>query len=361
MSKELKNRELNNDEIDLGQLFNAIGRAFKSLFSFIGSIFIGVFDAFVWLILFVKKRIIVLALAVVVGFVAGYILDAIAEPVYRADTLVRQNYKTGETLNDLVNYLNELVAAKDSMALGNALNIESEQAAKLLGFELEQLTTANGQILGFAEFKKELDSITASTLELEDYVDNTRPFNNPDQIIIVRSEEQVPYNTIVEAIINRVASSRYFQNQRKKILDELNGREQAIQASLKKSDSLQKVYQEVLLKSVETQTGSQTSVTIDNTKDQSLTREYDLYNKDLELRRELVEIARSREDRDLIIEILSESSKVGVQEDGIEVFGRYLARSMAFGALLGLLVFIVLVFLEFLRFIEAYNIKKSNA
>ena len=49
-------------------------------------------------------------------------------------------------------------------------------------------------------------------------------------------------------------------------------------AALKESDSLQKVYQRVLENTIEETTGSQTSITIDNKDDKSITKEFELYN-----------------------------------------------------------------------------------
>ena len=55
-----------SEEVDLGQLFKMIGNAFTRLYKFIGSIFHNLLLAVIWLVLFVKKRIIIFSAA---GFV----------------------------------------------------------------------------------------------------------------------------------------------------------------------------------------------------------------------------------------------------------------------------------------------------
>ena len=64
-----------SEEVDLGQLFKMIGSAFTRLYKFIGSIFNHFFLAFVWLVFFVKKRIIILSAAGFLGLIAGHCTD----------------------------------------------------------------------------------------------------------------------------------------------------------------------------------------------------------------------------------------------------------------------------------------------
>ena len=67
-----------SEEVDLGQLFKLIGRAFDRLFGFIGSILNKLFLAFVWMVFFVKRHFIKIALAGIIGFAYGLSLAAAA-------------------------------------------------------------------------------------------------------------------------------------------------------------------------------------------------------------------------------------------------------------------------------------------
>ena len=360
MSEETQKQPLASEEIDLGPLFTAIGRLFKSFFDFLKRTFLSVFHAFIWILLFIKKHILLVLISVVIGVVIGFIKEAFTDPVYRSDTLIRQNYSTGETLNDLITYLNNMRSSQDTITLSRILNIEPREAAMLEEIELEQLVDPNGQLVDFVQYKRRLDSITATDITIDEFIQNKRSFNFTDQIIIIRSKDQIAYGKIVDAIIERVASSSFFQNQRKKILAELDRREGVINDALIASDSLQKLYRDVLVKSVEQEASTQSTVTIDNTPDQNLTKEYELFNNDIELRRELVSIARAKEDNDIIIEILGEYNKVGVVESGISFGEINISYPVAFGVLAGLLIFAFIVLREFLRFIEEYQEKRLN-
>ena len=57
----------NSDEIDLGQLFQLIGRAFQKLFNFIKSVFKGLFHMLILFLLFIQKNFLILAIAAILG------------------------------------------------------------------------------------------------------------------------------------------------------------------------------------------------------------------------------------------------------------------------------------------------------
>ena len=102
-----------SEEVDLGQLFKLIGNAFDRFFNFIYNIFKSIFLAFVWLVFFVKKRIIILALAGISGLIIGVLKGKSSVPKYESSVTVVQNYPTGENLYNAVSYYNDLVRQGD--------------------------------------------------------------------------------------------------------------------------------------------------------------------------------------------------------------------------------------------------------
>ena len=88
------NKIPSNEEVDLGQLFNTIGNIFNKFFRFIGSIFSYLFMAFVWLVFFIRKRLIILLIAAAVGIIVGYMFEETSPPVYKSSISVKQNYQT---------------------------------------------------------------------------------------------------------------------------------------------------------------------------------------------------------------------------------------------------------------------------
>ena len=87
MSKPLQ--EQDSEEIDLGQIFNAIGKLFDRIFRFIISIFVGIFTG---VILFLKVLIdyfVIIAVVVGLAFVVGYFLEKSKPEIYEASMLVK--------------------------------------------------------------------------------------------------------------------------------------------------------------------------------------------------------------------------------------------------------------------------------
>ncbi|MDC6365149.1 hypothetical protein PP183_03640, partial [Muricauda sp. AC10] len=118
-----------SDEIDLGQLFQLIGRGFQKFFTFIGNIFKGFFHILILLLLFIQKNFIVLAIAIVVGGVSGYFLDNYLPEKYVSKMVVEPNFNSVQQLYNNIDFYNDLAEAEDSTALATALNITEHEAA----------------------------------------------------------------------------------------------------------------------------------------------------------------------------------------------------------------------------------------
>lgn len=356
MNKNLPEQS-NSEEVDLGQLFKLIGNAFNRFFRFIGSILNSLFLAFVWLVFFIKKHIIKFVIAAIIGFGFGYIKEMISDPIYKSSIVVKQNYKTGENLYSVLENYNLLIVEKDSITLSNNLQISPKEAGNILKFEVEAVLSENQKLKLYDNYKKELDSVLATTIDFEMYVEMSDEYEYQFQKITVKSKDKdISQNVLINAV-KSVEGLTYFKNEQQKDLAQLSRRETIIKESLKESDSLQKVYQFVLEKSVEQVPGSQTSVTIDNTEDKSTTKEFELYNKDIELRRELVEIEREKEDLQNIIEIVSSEQSIGTLDNKVEVLGFSLGFKLFYGFILAAFTFIVLLFMDFLNFLERFKNK----
>lgn len=344
-----------SDEVDLGQLFKLIGNAFNRLFKLIGNVFNSLFLAFVWLVFFVKKHFIKLIIAAIIGVVYGFIKEKLSDPIYSASIVIKQNYNTGENLNSIKNRYNNLIIAQDSMILAKDLKISPEEASQLSGFYLEPVLSENEKLKSYDIYKKDIDSVIASKIDFKTFLENGNEYDFKILRITVNSKSRIDFNNILNQLVKNTESTGFFVNEQKKDLNQLSRRENAIRESLKESDSLQKVYQLVLERSVENVPGSQTSVTIDNTEDKSVTKEFELFNQDVELRRELVEIARQKENLEHIIEVMTNDQAEGTLLKGKDVFGKKIGIMTFYGVILLTLLFMLLLGLEFLKFLERYK------
>lgn len=356
MSKDLPQPQ-QSEEVDLGQLFKLIGNAFDRLFRFIGHIFNKLFLAFVWLIFFIKKHFIKFVIAGVVGIALGILLEKTSEPVYKSYITVKQNYKTGENLYNSIAYYNDLVMQEDVNALEKILSVEPGVASSILDFEIKSIITENQKIKEFDSYLKTLDTTLAKTIEYKTYLQNSEDYNHRYQQITIKSKERHNFNNIFDKVVHNANTSDYFLREQEKDLNDLNNRELALKVALAKSDSLQTTYKRVLEKVLDGKSSTATSITIEGANEKDKTKEYDLYLNDIQLRRELVEIEREKEDKKEIVEIVSSTQDSGTVDDKKEIFGFAVSPKIFYATILMFLTFIVLLGLQAIKFLERYKSK----
>ncbi|MEP5831285.1 MAG: hypothetical protein ABJ300_13495, partial [Maribacter dokdonensis] len=90
-SNQSPSTQNNSDEIDLGQLFQLIGRGFNAVFRW----FLRVF-------LYLKKNLLILIGLVVVGFAIGYGLNQIISKKYKTEVIVKPQLESKNYLYDVV-------------------------------------------------------------------------------------------------------------------------------------------------------------------------------------------------------------------------------------------------------------------
>ena len=353
MSKEIQKPD-SSEEIDLGQLFKLIGRAFDRLFSFIGSIFNKLFLVFVWCVFFIKRYFIILAAATLIGFAYGFVKLKLSEPVYSTNAVIKQNYNTGESIYTSLNYYNDLIADRDTISLSQSFNVTPNEASQLISFSMESVLNENSKLKVFDRFKKEVDTTISKEVDFETFLKNSSDYDYEFQRITVKSTNKSLPRKILPNLIENISSIDFFKNEQKKDLEELNFREEIIRESLKESDSLQKIYEAVLQKD-EAILDAQTSFTINNAQEENKTKEFELFRNDIELRRELVSILRQKEDKRNIVEIISSIQDEGIVENSIRVFDKNINHKYFYALSAFLLTFLILSFITFLKFLEKYK------
>ncbi|GAA3625158.1 hypothetical protein [Flavivirga jejuensis] len=356
MSKDLPQIE-QLEEVDLGQLFKLKENAFSNFFHLIGNVFNKLLAAFAWLVFFVKKHIIKLFIAGITGVILGIVLEKTSEPIYRSHITVKQNYKTGEYLYNTISYYNDLVK-QDKSALESILGITSDETRSILNFEIEPASGENRKLQEFDKYLQTLDTTLAKTLDYKAFLKNSEDYHHQYQQITIKAKEQNNFKMVFLSIMANINSNAYFKREQRKDLKELTDKASAISKALVKSDTLLAVYQRAIIKLAENNKEPQSKITIDaNNGNESSTKEFELYNKELELRQQLVEIQRRIDDKEHIIEITSSKQNSGTIENKKELLGNMLSPKLYYATILTMFTFIVLLWLNFVRLIKK---KKSN-
>ena len=337
-----------SDEIDLGQLFQVIGRGLQKFFNFIGSIFKGAFHVLILILIFIQKNILIIAAALIIGGIGGYVLDTIFPKKYISKMVVEPNFNSVQQLYNNIAFYNDLAKAQDSVALATALNITEHEAASIKEIFSDSYSDENQKIKLFDEFIRELDTTTVKTIDFENYLQN---FNSLDarfhQISVISTDNRVA-KKMQPAIINSISVNDYFKLQ-KKINDEnLDLQEEIYKQQLIEIDSLQSLYRTVLVKeadkpmqgtSINMAEGGKTS-----NRELALVQEKDV------LKEKLVDLNEERANKSTIINVISDFPTRGVEQKGIWNSYKFKLPIFLLALVLG-----VLALLEVNRFLKTYN------
>ena len=357
MSKA-KNSNL-SEEVDLGQLFKMIGNGFTRLYKFIGSIFNHFFLAFVWLVFFVKKRIIILSVSGFLGLIAGTALDLSLPPTYKSTLSIKQNYETGENLYESINYYNGLLKDKDYKILGELLGLTEKATKEIVGFDIEPIITDNEYLVMFNNYIANLDSLAASKIEYKEYKNNIREYKHLYQQISIKSKTRPDFKGVFSNIINNIETNAFFVNEQAKDILELQETKQAIEISLAQSDSLQQTYKRVLESPKDPQSNAEIGITFEGANESEKTKEFELYKNDIELRERIVKIQRELKDKENIIDMISSKQDNGFEDDTKEFLGLDIPFRIFYLVLALTVVFVVMLGKEFLTFLENYKPAKT--
>jgi hypothetical protein len=344
-----------SEEVDLGQLFKMIGNGFRRLFQFIGSIFKQLFLAFVWLVFFLKKRAIILLIAAAVGIALGLVLNKTSPPIYKSSISVKQNYPTGENLYGSIEYYNGLLKDRDYEVLGRVLGIGEDVSNKIVGFSIEPIITDNDRVVMFDQYITELDSLAASKVEYEAFIDNIEDYKHRNQQISIKSTTRANFKAVFTNIVDNINSNSFFKKEQAKDIFELKESKAAIEQALVQSDSLQRTYKRVLEQQTDAKSGAEIGITFEGDNDIDKTREYDLYLNDIRLRKELVDINRRLNDIENIVDAISSKQESGFVDNTKELLGMKLSSRTYYPYLFFLLAFVALLGMEFFKFIDKYK------
>ena len=348
----------NSEEVDLGQLFKLIGTIFDRFFNFIRNIFKNIFLAFVWAILLIKKRIIILALSGISGLIIGTLSSKTVAAKYESSVTVVQNYPTGENLYNSVGYYNDLLKQKDHETLGVVLDLDLERTKSILSFRVEPVVSENEKLLAFNKYMKQLDSLAATKIEYDDFLVNNEDHTHKYQQIRIESSERNSFKSVFENIVASINKNSFFLNEQRKDIVELTQIKAALELALDKSASLQETYKRVLEQGIDADQASKTSeigITFEGSSETDKTKEYDLYQSDLDLRSQLVQIDRDLLDKQYIVEMISNKQDSGSASTTKSLFGIELNSTLFLGVLALLVAMAVLFGLEFLKFIEKFK------
>ncbi len=120
------------EEIDLGQLFNLIGRGFSKLFEFLKYIIDTFFKWILLFLLFLRSNTIKILIGTFIGLLLGGIYEYRYKiPTYESSMTVQPNFGSDVQLYKNIDYYQSLVLQSDFKRLAESLEIDEDEAKSL--------------------------------------------------------------------------------------------------------------------------------------------------------------------------------------------------------------------------------------
>tara|TARA_R110002012_G_scaffold283090_2_gene473178 strand:- start:124832 stop:125902 length:1071 start_codon:yes stop_codon:yes gene_type:complete len=342
------NKSNTSEEIDLIVVFSLIGNAFNKLFKFIGSIFKAIFSVIIYALRAVIVNIKIIVLVMILAGILGYVLERSKPKIYSSSMLVRPYFESKFQLVTNMSYYNALLTNENYQTIANLFEITEEDAAEINGFEiLPGPETENDKIVQYDRFVKSIDSVRAQEISFDDYIDNRSIYSGDLFQIAVYSYKNDIF-TKLEKGLNSSFTNAYSLKKMQKRDSLITIQKNNILAQLVQVDSLQRIYINVLENESKSQRsefnlGGEGGFSLG--KEKSNTREFELLNKEIELRNQLRDLEEKKVDEDVFFDVISSFQKVG--KNSIHWYDRY-------SLLLPIIAFVLLCIIYLTRKIVLY-------
>ncbi|WP_299521452.1 hypothetical protein [Winogradskyella sp.] len=345
-------QESQNEEVDLGQLFNAIGRLFEKLFAFIRRLFKSLFSALIFALKPLVNNFKLIAILLMISALIGFSIEKLNEPTFISEMLVRPYYDSKYQLANNVDYFNALISSENYGELSNIFEIDSSTTAKqLIGFEIEiGPETQNDLIKEYDDYIKSLDSTLAVDVTYEDFIENRDILAGSIFSVKARAISNDIFPSLEQGFI------KTFQNEYSiKLKDRTdsirNVKKRIYLQELERVENLQKMYLDIKTsesKREEATLGVGGIIPLVQAKTE--TKEFELFQEELKIRNSLRILEEEALEESEYYDILSSFEEVGTIEKN--VFERY---SLVFPALSMLIMTLVYCLLKAFKFIKEYE------
>ena len=344
------NQQKNNseEEIDLGSLFVIIGKGFTKFFNFIGSIFKGLFHAFIVVLLFLRNNIVALAIAGIVGGGIGAFLESKSPDLYGSEMLVKPNYKSSKLLYSNINFYNDLMKQKDTVSLEETFGITKEEAGSLKEITVEPIISEYDIVNSYDEFVTEVDTTTIKSYEYEEFKTSFTELDYKIHRIEVLSEKNNVFSKLEKTIILSIENNTYFNRLKTHTYNSINTTDALIKNNISQIDSLQKT---IILATIAASEKSTSGTNIDLGSQNSKPKEVELLETNRSLIRDLQDIVEDQSEKNVVLNVVSSFKPIGYKIGGI-------TKNNIF--LLGVLSVLLMIFILLLKQLNTYlsNYKK---
>jgi len=306
-----------NEEVDLGQLFNAIGKLFEKLFAFIGKILKSTFSIIIYALKPFVNNFKLIAIVLMAATLIGFIVDKVNKPIYHSDMLVRPYFDSKYQLANNVDYFNALISSDNVSELSRIFEIDTIDAKELISFEIEiGPETQNDLLIEYDNYISSIDSLLADDVTFDDYVLNRDILAGTIFSIKAKSHKMDIFKSLEKGFVNTFENE--YSKKLKRVRDSsLLIKKESHRRELQTIDSLQKTYLEIM--KYESKNANQSitgpSGLFPLMQERTKTREYDLFKEESTIREKLRVLDVTLIEESDFYAILSRFEDVGAQEN----------------------------------------------
>lgn len=309
MSTSTPKNPADNEEIDLGILFNAIGKGISKFFSVIFSAIHFVLNTLLALVVFIRKRIVYYALAAAVGLVIGVVLENATPNSYFASATVEPHFESARQLYSNIEYLNDLAKQQDSVQLATFFDLPFSEASSIKEISITPFRSETQLLKAYNSYVTSLDSLVATETSYEKYLKQLDKYDTNIHIISIESTKQDVFSQLLDPLISSVANQPYFIYRQKTELNNLEQSDSITQISIVQTDSLLNTFKEVKLLEAKKVNSNGTNVIMSESKENNA--ELALLERKILLSDRLEDIRNAKIEASSVIEIISAFPPVG--------------------------------------------------
>ena len=341
----------NNEEIDLTSFMDSIKKVSQKVFSFLQTITIGFVSVIMGFAKTLLANWLIITAVIIVGFIGGKILEKNTPTIYISKMLVRPHFDSKYQLVNNIDYFNALLESKDFDRLSNIFKVQEDTVKELLEFGINPgPESENDRIRQYDIFLKSIDSVRAQSITYEDFINNRGTHNSDIFEISIESKKKDIYKSLQEGLNNSIVND-YSNNIRDKRDSVVAIERRDLIKSLAEVKKMQEFYIKMLEREQEKkQTAINIGPGLTFTTDDNKTREYDLFNKEIEIRNEIRELDKVVVEDNEFFDVISDFQEIG------RPFRSWKQMYSLIVPVLGLFIlFFVFVFWNIIRFIKNYE------
>lgn len=357
-----KKADHDNTDISLMTLYKLTAQLYRKIKKLIISIFDLIGILILSMILFLKKNLVWLSIALVVGLGLGVYGSYSGGPRYYAEMTVRTNFGSSRTLYNTLDYLNALIKENKTGNLAGILSVSEQEARCLIRFSAEPvkdeliLTDLYKQI--FLTINRNdrirMDTFWTRTIKYEEFKDKLTKFDIPVHTITAVGIQPDIFQKIQQGLIHCISQNEVLKKNQDIGLQTQKDEENIVTSSILGLDTLRKVYNSRLQNPGRQQDNGSTNLNVLDRDLNTRVPELELYDKVLLLKDELRSIRNAAVDNQAIIQVYSGFSPEG------KTMSLYRRGIADYAIKLTALTLIILIAIECYKALGRYEKKKKS-